>query len=99
VSEEKFIGYIQEPDLHDRLFAIRFSRVRSANIKNVDGMRLYALSEMQATPPLRKFVFADWEEESDRYCEVVAREIMSTELTEDFVPKEAIAHLRNTFPR
>jgi hypothetical protein len=76
VSEEKFIGYIQEPDVHDgvivsttyksgflrsifdrrvvlvlvltieeRLFAIRFSRVRSASIKNVDGMRLYALSE------------------------------------------------------
>jgi hypothetical protein len=61
-------------------------------------MRLYALSEMQATPPFRRFAFADWEEERERHCEVVAREITSTELTEDFVRKEAIAHLRNLFP-
>lgn len=119
MSEEKFIGYIQEPDVHDgaivkatyksgflrsvfgkrvvlvvlltykeRLFVIRFSRVRSASIMNVDGMRLYSLSEMYATPPLRRFVFVDWEVESNRHCEVVARDLVITELTEDFVPKE-----------
>lgn len=129
MSEEKFIGYIQEPDVHDgvivkatyksgflrsvfdkrvvlvvvltdekRLFVIRFGRVRSASIINVDGMILYSLSEMYATPPLRKFVFVDWEDESNRRCEVVAREIESTEMTEDFVGKEAIERLRNLFP-
>ncbi|HEY0765408.1 MAG TPA: hypothetical protein VGD61_23725 [Pyrinomonadaceae bacterium] len=129
MSEEKFIGYIQEPDVHDgvivkatyksgflrsvfyqrvvlvvvlteekRLFVIRFGRVRSASIITVDGMILYSLSEMYATPPLRKFVFVDWEEESNRRCEVVAREIESTEMTEDFVGKEAIERLRNLFP-
>ncbi|HEY0725919.1 MAG TPA: hypothetical protein VGD41_18380 [Pyrinomonadaceae bacterium] len=129
MSEEKFIGYIQEPDVHDgvivkatyksgflrsvfyqrvvlvvvlteekRLFVIRFGRVRSASIITVDGMILYSLSEMYATPPLRKCVFVDWEEESNRRCEVVAREIESTEMTEDFVGKEAIERLRNLFP-
>jgi len=36
-----------------------------------------SLSEMQATPPCRRFVFVDWEEESNRHCEVVARDIAS----------------------
>jgi hypothetical protein len=130
MSEQGFIGYIQEPDVHDgviitatyksgflrsifdkrvvlvvvltydeRLFIIRFSRVRSANITNVEGMRLYSLSEMHETPPLRRFVFVDWEEESNRHFEVVAREISGTEMTDDFVPKEAIVHLRNLFPK
>jgi hypothetical protein len=130
MSEQRFIGYIQEPDVHDgvivkatyksgflrsvfdkrvvmvlvltyeeRLFVIRFSRVRSASIMNVDGMRLYSLSEMHATPPLRRFVFVDSEEKSNRHCEVVAREIAITEMTEDVVPKEAIVHLRHLFPK
>ncbi|HEU4934258.1 MAG TPA: hypothetical protein VFT48_19370 [Pyrinomonadaceae bacterium] len=130
MSEQRFIGYIQEPDVHDgvivkatyksgflrsvfdkrvvtvivltyeeRLFVIWFSRVRSASIINADGMRLYSLSEMHATPPCRRFVFVDSEEKSNRYCEVVAREIASIEMTEDFVPKEAIVHLRNLYPK
>lgn len=130
MSEQEFIGYIQEQDLHDgvivtatyksgflrsvfdkrvvlvvvltyeeRLFVIRFGRVRSANIINVDGMRLYSLSEMRATPPFRRFVFVDSEEKSNRHCEVVAREIASTEMTKDFVPEEAIERLRNLFPK
>lgn len=129
MSEQRFIGYIQEPDVHDgvivgatyksgflrsvfdkrvlvvlvltyeeRLFVIQFSRVRSASIRNVDGMRLYSLSEMHATPPFRRFVFVDWEEKSDRHCEVVAREIVSTEMTEE-IPREAIVYLRNRFPK
>lgn len=129
VSEQGFIGYIQEADVHDgviitatyksdflrsvfdkrvvlvlvltydeRLFLIRFSRVCSANITNVEGMRLYSLTEMHERPPFRRFVFVDREEESNRHLEVVAREIRSTEMTEDFVPKEAIVRLRNLFP-
>lgn len=83
----------------ERLFVIRFSRVRSANIMNADGMRLHSLSEMHATPPFRKFVFVDSDEKSNRHCEVEAREIDSTEMKEDFVPKEAIMHLRKLFPK
>jgi hypothetical protein len=130
MSEKRFIGYIEEPDVHDgvivtatykngflrsvfdkravlvlvltheeRLFVIRFSRVRSANIMNADGMRLYSLSEMHAPPPFRKFVFVDSDEKGNRHCEVEAREIASTEMKEDFVPKEAIMHLRKLFPK
>lgn len=130
MSEQRFIGYIQEPDVRDgviiegefksgflrsvfdkrvvrvmvltydeRLFVIEFRGVRSANVTNVKGMRLHSLKEMYATPPFRRFLFIDSEEENNRHIEVVAQEISSVELTEDFVSKDAIAHLRNLFPR
>jgi hypothetical protein len=130
MSEQTFIGYIQEPDVHDgviitaeyksgflrsafdkrrvmvmvltydeRLFGIVFNRVRSASITNVEGMRLYSLSEMYERPPFRRFVFVDSEEESNRQLEVIAREISSVELTEDFIPQEARVHLRDLYPR
>jgi hypothetical protein len=130
MSEQRFIGYIQEPDVRDgviiatefksgflralfdkrvvlvivltcdeRLFVITFRGVRSASITNVKGMRLHSLKEMYATPPFRRFLFVDSEEENNRDVEVVARDISSVELTEDFIPKEAIERLRNLFPR
>lgn len=130
MSEQEFIGYIQEPDVRDaviieaefksgllrsvfdkrvvrvmvltyddRLFVIAFRGVRSASITNVKGMRLHSLKEMYATPPFRRFLFVDSEEENNRYVEVVAREISSVEMTGDFVSEDAIAQLRNLFPR
>lgn len=83
-----------------RLFVIGSSKVRSASITNVEGMRLYSISEMYATPPFRRFVFVSSEQEdSDSKSEVLAREISSVELTEDYVSKDAIAHLRKLFPQ
>lgn len=82
----------------ERLFVIDFRKVRSASITDVKGMRLYSLSEMSAAPPFRRFVFVDWDEESNRHLEVVAQKISSVELTEDFVPGVAVAHLRKLFP-
>jgi|SRR6185503_7345985 len=130
MSEQTFIRYIQEPDVHDgviiaaeyksgflrsilnkrvvvvavltyddRLFSIRFGQVRSASITNAEGMRLYALKEMSATPPFRRFLFVDSEEKSNRHFEVVAQDISSVELTEDFIPREAFVRLRNLYPR
>lgn len=51
----------------DRLFVIEFRGVRSASITNVKGMKLHSLKEMYATPPFRKFLFVDSDEESNRY--------------------------------
>ena len=75
------------------------TRVRSASITNAPGMRLYALKEMYETPPFRRFLFVDAEEKSDRHLEVVAQEISSVELTEEFIPREAFVRLRNRYPR
>jgi hypothetical protein len=35
-------------------------------------MMLYALTEMSDDPPMRRFVFANWDEESDARLEVRA---------------------------
>src|SRR5262245_42341594 len=131
MSEQTFIGYIQEPDVNDgviigtgyksgflrsifdkcvvtvvvltyddRLVSIHFGRVRSASITNAEGMRLYSLNEMSATPPLRRFLFVDAEEKSNRNVEVVAREIASVELTGDIIPRdEVVRRLRHLYPK
>lgn len=83
----------------ERLFSIKFGRVRSTNIINAEGMRLSSLKEMYAAPSCRRFLFVDSEEKSNRHLEVVAGEISSVELTEDFVPRDAIVHLRNLYHR
>jgi hypothetical protein len=37
-----------------------------------EGMLLYSLSEMRASPPLRKFVFANNEEDHPGYLSILA---------------------------
>jgi hypothetical protein len=83
----------------DRLFSIVFGRVSSASITNAKGMRLHSFKETYATPPFRRFLFVSSEEKSNHHFEVVARELSSVELTADFVPREAVVHLRNLYPR
>src|SRR5215213_2968653 len=76
---------------HDqRVFVITFRKVHSANINNAVGMRIYSLNEMSATPPFRRFVFVNHEQDSDRHLEVVAQEISSVELTEEYLTKDGI---------
>jgi hypothetical protein len=76
---------------HDqRVFVIAFRKVHSASINNAVGMRLYSLNEMSATPPFRRFVFVNHEQDSDRHLEVVAQEISSVELTEEVLTKDGI---------
>ena len=35
---------------------------------------LYALAEMQVSPPFRRFVFANWDDDDPAFLEVEARE-------------------------
>ena len=43
-----------------RYYDVVFSTVVSVLAERVEGMMLYALSEVSCTPPLRKFVFLNW---------------------------------------
>jgi len=56
-------------------FRIRFQGVASIAANRAEGMMLYALSEMTAPPPLRRFVFANWDEDDDAFLEIVAAEV------------------------
>lgn len=64
----------------DRLHAIEFHGVRSVRAHQPEGMMLYSLSEMAADPPLRRFVFTDWDESGERFLEVTAAGVKSHEV-------------------
>ena len=58
-----------------RPIEVVFRGVESVTARRAEGMVLYALAEMRAPAPLRRFVFANWEEEDDASLEVIAREL------------------------
>ena len=64
-----------------RLYALEFHGVRSLRSHQPEGMVLYALIEMAAAPPSRRFVFAEWEDGGGRYLEVMAEGMKSNEVT------------------
>lgn len=51
---------------------VRFRGVESLYQRRPEGMLLYALAEMQAAPPLRRFVFVNEDEGDDARLEVLA---------------------------
>jgi hypothetical protein len=55
-----------------REFTVRFSGVRNVSANEPEGMMIYALVELSAHPPGRRFVFANWDEEDHRTLEIVA---------------------------
>ncbi len=54
-----------------------FKGVGSMTQHRAVGMKLYALAEMAAYAPLRRFVFANWDETDDASLEVNAVEFES----------------------
>jgi len=55
-----------------KVFVIQFAGVCAVRANQAEGMTLYALSEMRCQPPVRRFVFANWDGESKAYLEVDA---------------------------
>ena len=63
-----------------RRYEVRFLGVESVRMHRAEGMRIYAVSEMRAQPPYRRFVFSNWDEEDDATIEVLATELGCTPL-------------------
>ena len=57
-----------------REHVVLFEGVDEVQMTEPEGMVLYSLSEMRATPPLRKFVFTNSEENRPAALSVVAEE-------------------------
>ena len=55
-----------------REFVVEFRGVQAVRSKQPEGMMIYALSEMRASPPLRLFVFGNWDEEDTSLLEIEA---------------------------
>jgi hypothetical protein len=62
------------------LYAFKFEGVQSLKSFEAEGMMLYSLTEMTAVPPLRQFVFTNWDEEADGVLDLVALDITSREI-------------------
>src|SRR5215211_4400311 len=58
-----------------KLFVVDFGGVRAVRANDPEGMVLYALSELSGEPPLRRFTFANWDDDSGAYLEVDAETI------------------------
>jgi hypothetical protein len=59
-----------------QVFTVEFGGVRSVRANHPENMVLYALTELSGDPPLRRFAFANWDEESEAYLEVDAETIV-----------------------
>ena len=55
-----------------REYAAEFANGRIVVSNHPEGMLLYSLSEMRGEPPIRKFAFANWDEEDDAALEIDA---------------------------
>src|SRR5262245_40796819 len=55
-----------------KVFIVEFRGVRAVKANQPEGMVLYALSELRGDPPLRRFVFANWDDDGKSYLEVEA---------------------------
>jgi hypothetical protein len=55
-----------------KVFVVDFGGVRAVRANRAEGMVLYALSELSSEPPLRRFAFANCDEDSPAYLEVDA---------------------------
>jgi hypothetical protein len=58
-----------------REFEVVLSGVASTTQHEAVGMKLYAVAELRADPPLRRFVFTNWDDEGDASLEVIALDI------------------------
>ncbi|HEY0348940.1 MAG TPA: hypothetical protein VGC60_12380 [Pyrinomonadaceae bacterium] len=63
-----------------REIKFEFVDVSSVEMNRPEGMVLYSLSEMKEVPPNRKFVFTNWDEQNDARLEIVALDVISSDL-------------------
>jgi len=59
----------------DRAITMEFTGVATVNAVRSQGTLLYGLAEFTSDSPMRRFVFANWDEDDDATLEVLAREV------------------------
>lgn len=55
-----------------REFVVAFGGVFAVRSNCPEGMMLYALSELRGEPPMRRFVFVNWEDDGKAFLEIDA---------------------------
>jgi hypothetical protein len=75
VEHQNGMARVRVRGFSGKAFVVEFSGVRVVRANQPDGMALYALTEMRGEAPLRRFVFANWDDDSAAYLEVDAESI------------------------
>jgi len=60
------------------LITVHFYGVQNMHFNRPIGMMLYAISEMKANEPMRKFLFANWDDEDNASFEILAERVEFT---------------------
>jgi hypothetical protein len=58
-----------------KTYLVMFGSVVQVRANRPEGMLLYALSEFTSEPPIRRFVFANWDDENASVLEVDAERV------------------------
>ena len=58
-----------------QVYLVEFTGVLTMRAARPEGMMLYALSEFSGKLPMRRFVFVNWDDDSEAYLEVDAEAI------------------------
>ena len=64
-----------------KLFSVEFLDVSTFSAIDAEGMIVYALAEMEDKPPIKRFVFVNWEEGDDSTVEILAQDFRINEET------------------
>lgn len=66
-----------------KVYVAEFTGIHAVRSTRPECMLLYALGEVQAQPPYRRFVFANWDEQDDGALEIDAESFRVYEDTGD----------------
>jgi Cysteine-rich CPCC len=80
VEQDSDVARVVIETVDGRRILLEFFEVASLTQSQANGMMLYGLSEFESTAPLRRFVFANWDDDDDARLEVVAAAFERREL-------------------
>lgn len=58
-----------------RLYVVTFKGTSAVRANSPEGMMLYALSEWKGDPPVRRFRFANWDDNGEGLLEIDAEDL------------------------
>lgn len=75
VEQQDGVARVRVRGASGKLFVVVFGGVREVRKSCPEGMVLYALCEIRCESPLRRFIFANWDDDSPACLEVEAETI------------------------
>jgi hypothetical protein len=72
VEQQDTVARVRVRGASGKVYVVAFSGVSALRAKSPEGMLLYALSELLGDPPVRRFSFANWDDDSEASLELDA---------------------------